>query len=102
MTSPVYECPVCGTRQPVRDVDPAEPPERLGNTQCQGAYGGCHRVTTLELVSEATWDPGEWDLACPRCGYETVAWGEMGFGPTDRWDCPLCDTRLLVETVERR
>lgn len=102
MSLPVYECPVCGTHQPVRDVDPAEPAATLGNTQCQGAYGGCLRSTRLEFVPEATWKPGKWELACPRCGYETVAWGEMGFGPTTRWECPDCDSRMLVESVEER
>ncbi|WP_157754402.1 hypothetical protein [Halodesulfurarchaeum formicicum] len=102
MSAPVYECPVCGTRQPVTDVDPDDPPARLGNTQCQGAYGGCHRTTTLELVPEADWEPGTWELGCPRCGYETVAWGEMGFGPTNRWACPDCGSRMLVESVEHR
>ncbi|MEF8772651.1 hypothetical protein [Halodesulfurarchaeum sp.] len=102
MNRPVYDCPVCHTRQPVRDVDQEDPPSYLGNTQCQGAYGGCLRSTRLELVPEALWEPGQWDLFCPRCGYETVAWGEMGFGPTHRWACPDCQSRMLVESVENR
>ncbi|MFB6086759.1 MAG: hypothetical protein ABEJ84_08170 [Halodesulfurarchaeum sp.] len=102
MSLPVYECTVCGTRQPVRDVDRANPPQKLGNTQCQGAYGGCLRSIRLEYVPDARWEAGEWDLRCPRCGYETVAWGEMGFGPTDRWSCPDCESRMLVERVENR
>ena len=101
MSLPVYECPVCETRQPVRDVDGENPPDTLGNTQCQGAYGGCLRQTRLERVPTATWNPGEWSLFCPRCGYETVAWGSMGFGPTNRWACPDCGSRMLVEAVEQ-
>jgi DNA-directed RNA polymerase subunit RPC12/RpoP len=102
VSRPVYECPVCGTRQPVRTVDPEDPPQTLGNTQCQGAYGGCLRQTRLEYVPDARFDPGEWELQCPRCGYETVDWGEMGFGPTDSWACPDCESRMLVRSVENR
>lgn len=99
MSRPVYECPVCKTRQPVAGVDGEDPPTRLSNTQCRGEYGGCHRLVTLRLRPEATWTPGEWHLSCPRCGYETVAWGEMGFGQSDSWTCPDCESRLLVERV---
>jgi len=96
---PVYECPACGTRQPVRGVDPTDPPRRLSNTQCDGAYGGCLRMITLELVPEAEWSPHTWELFCPNCGYETVAWGEQGFGPTDKWTCPDCAARMHVGSV---
>lgn len=99
MTDPVYECPVCGTRQPVADVDAEDPPRQLGNTTCQGRYGGCLRMTRLELVPAATWEPAEWELACPMCGYETVAWGEVGFAGSGRWSCPDCEAAMRVETV---
>jgi hypothetical protein len=101
VSTPVYACRVCGTRQPVRDVDAADPPARLGNTQCRGAYGGCHRLTTLELVPDAEWSPGEWELRCPQCGYETVAWGDRGFGPSETWDCPECAGRMHVTDVSQ-
>jgi len=102
MTPPVYECPVCETRQPVLDVDPASPPKRLGNATCQGKFGGCLRMGRLRLVPEAEWDPGEWELACPTCGYQTVAWGSVGFGSTSRWTCPDCETAMLVASVSQR
>lgn len=95
----VYECPVCGTRQPVPDVEAADPPAVLGNTTCQGKFGGCLRMTRLELVPEATWDPVEWSLACPGCGYETLAWGEVGFAESRRWQCPDCERAMTVRSV---
>lgn len=97
----VYECPTCGARQPVTDVDAEDPPAVIGNTTCQGKYGGCLRMTRLELVPEATWDPAEWDLRCPMCGYETVAWGSVGFADSTRWTCPDCETAMRVGEVRQ-
>lgn len=99
MSRPVYECPICGTRQP--GPEEADPPETLGNTTCAGKYGGCLRMTRLELVPDATWDPGEWELACAACGYETVAWGDVGFADSNRWSCPDCDRAMLVTAVRQ-
>lgn len=99
MSEPVYECPVCGTLQPVPAVDPDDPPAMLGNTTCRGKFGGCLRMTRLELVPDATWKPIEWELSCPMCGYETVAWGAVGFADSSRWDCPDCDTAMQVGSV---
>lgn len=99
---PVYECPVCHTRQPVEDVDQSDPPTRLSNATCRSKYGGCLRMGRLQLRPEATWDPGEWELACPTCDYETVAWGPVGFGLTDRWSCPDCESAMFVASVTQR
>ena len=97
----VYECPVCGTNQPVFDVDADEPPAVLGNVTCQGKFGGCLRMTRLELVPEGTWEPVEWELACPGCGYETLAWGSVGFADSPRWVCPDCERAMTVLEVSQ-
>lgn len=102
MSLPVYECPVCGTRQPSLDGDEENPPQVLGNSMCEGRFGGCLRMTRLELVPEATWEPGTWELVCPTCRYETVAWGSVGFADTTRWTCPDCETAMTVESVTQR
>lgn len=102
MTRPVYECPICGTRQPGPESHAdSSPPETLGNTTCKGKYGGCLRMTRLELVPEATWEPGRWELACAACEYETVAWGAVGFADTSRWSCPDCGRSMLVTSVRQ-
>lgn len=99
MSKPVYRCSVCGSLQPVSDVSEEDPPAVLGNTSCRGKYGGCLRMTRLHHEPEVTWEPAEWNLACPHCDYETVAWGEVGFADTSRWDCPDCGNAMRVVDV---
>jgi len=116
VSRPVYECSVCGTRQPVDgliddpengeegadDGEPAPgPPERVGNLPCRLKYGGCCRMAAMELVEEATWEPDRWELYCPTCDYGTVAWGEEGFGDSRTWTCPRCEHDMHVLSVSQ-
>lgn len=102
MTEPVYECPVCETRQPAPSIDTDEPPATLGNTTCRGKFGGCLRMVRLELVPGATWEPTEWELGCPMCDYETLGWGPVGFADATRWDCPDCGNAMQVLSVGQK
>lgn len=101
MSRPLYECSVCGTKQPAADlVASDETPDQIRSVTCRHKYGGCCRRTTMHRVEGRSWEPVYWELFCMGCQYETVAWGEEGFGTTGRWACPDCGNGMQVLSVE--
>lgn len=76
-------------------------PDRLSNVNCHLKFGGCCRIVTMERVPDRVWDPVSWELVCLNCGYETRAWGDVGFGDTRTWECPGCERAMQVRDVRQ-
>lgn len=104
MSRPLYECDVCGTLQPAAGAigdGSADPPEQIRNVACRHKFGGCCRMATMKRVHDRDWEPVYWELFCLGCQYETVAWGPVGFGDSNRWTCPDCGNGMQVLSVQQ-